>query len=163
MLPKEIVNDSPGFVFSALESSPIFSGPMLASSCAFESAGMVAGSNATLWGPPLTVVNLMASPDLMVRLAGSKRYPFASPTIFISCVAPVIGAIVALPAAGAVAGAAVAGAVAGGVEVSTATLVVSAALLLSPPAQAPKTTALAASANPKNRILSNLRYWVASG
>ena len=32
-------------------------------------------------------------------LAGSKRYPWASPTIFTSCVVPVIGAIVAVPPA----------------------------------------------------------------
>src|SRR5216683_8267866 len=101
-------------------------------------------------------MNLIPSPDLMVRFAGSKRYPFESPIIFTSCVAPVIGAMVALPAAGAVAGDAGAGAAAV-LDVSVATATVSAALLLSPPAQAPRNTVPAASANPKNRILKNLR------
>src|SRR6266550_518902 len=111
MFANETVMDSPGFVFIALESSPIFSDPMFASSCAFESAGTVAGSNATLWGPPETTVNLMPSPALTVMLAGSKRYPFASPTILTSWVVPVMGAIApvagdAAPgAAGAAAGA----------------------------------------------------------
>src|SRR6266581_5941361 len=93
----------------------------------------------------------------MVRFAGSKRYPFASPTIFTSCVAPVIGAMVPPPAAGG-AGAGDAGAGAAAVlAVSVATATVSAALLLSPPAQAPRNAVPAASANPKNRILKNLR------
>src|SRR6202008_2098211 len=102
---KEIVTDSPGFVFSALESSPILSEPMFALSCDFESAGVVAGSKATLWGPPLIPLNLIPSPALMVMFAGSKRYPFASPIIFPSWVAPVIGAMVPPPAAVAEAGA----------------------------------------------------------
>src|SRR5882762_7061797 len=73
MLPNETVIDSPGFIFRLLESSPILSVPMLASSCALTSAGIVAGSNATLCGPPLTTTNFTPSPCLMVKLAGSKR------------------------------------------------------------------------------------------
>src|SRR5205814_5071074 len=105
----------------------------------------------------------MPSPALTVMFAGSKRYPFASPIIFTSCVAPVIGAMVPPPAAGAAgAGAGDVGAgAAAALDVSVPTPAVSAALLLSPPAQAPRKTVLAASANPKKRILKNLRTgWI---
>src|SRR6478735_2380148 len=78
---------------------------MFAPSCACTGAGTLAGSNPMLCGPPLTFVNLMASPAFTVMFAGSKRYPFSSPSIFTSTVFPVAGAAAAAPAAGAAAGA----------------------------------------------------------
>src|ERR1700730_16444356 len=76
---------------------------MLASSCALAASG--SGLKATLCGPPLTLVSLIASPTLIVRFAGSKLYPFSSPSILTSHVFPV-GAIAFPAAAGAAAGAA---------------------------------------------------------
>src|SRR3954462_11831151 len=152
ILAKETVTDSPVFVFMLLESSPILSVPMLASSCGLTSAGIVAGSNATLWGPPLTTTNLMPSPCLTVILAGSKRSPFASPTMLTVFVAPVMGAIATLPVAPAVVedappGVVVVVAVVAAL-VSTATCVVSPGCF-SPPAQAaPRVIAPTATANP---------------
>src|SRR6185437_10290780 len=103
-----------------LESSDISFG-MFALSCAFESAGTVAGSNATLCGPPPTTVNFTASPDLIVISAGSKRYPLSSPIILISCVAPVAATGATAPAAG-VAGVAGFAVLAGGAFVVSAVL-----------------------------------------
>src|SRR6185503_2846804 len=154
MFPKETVTDSPGFIFMLLESSPILSVPMLASSCPFTSAGIVAGSKATLWGPPLTTTNLMPSPCLTVIFAGSNRYPLASPTILAVLVVPVIAAIVPVlvVAPGVVVEVAPPVVVVVVVElVSTATCVVSPGLL-SPPAQAPSTITPTATANSWNRI-----------
>src|SRR2546423_15676829 len=123
-----------------LESSPILSVPILASSCGLTSGGMVAGSNATLCGPPLTTTNLIASPCFMVTLAGSKRYPLASPTMLTVLVAPVAGAIATAPpavppAGGGEGGAGVVVGVGAGV-VSVATCVGSAGFLF-PPSPAP--------------------------
>src|SRR5689334_20777311 len=94
----------------------------------------------------------MPSPALTVMLAGSNRYPFASPIIFTSTVLPVIAAIVPAAAGAAEGVAAGAGAT---VVVSVATPTVSVALLLSPPAQALMTAVLAATASVMKRI-SNL-------
>jgi hypothetical protein len=44
---------------------------MLATSCAFTSAGRSVPSKATLCGPPLTIRNLMPSPAATVISAGS--------------------------------------------------------------------------------------------
>src|SRR5512140_1309259 len=135
---------------------------MFAPSCAWTAAGNLAGSNPTLCGPPLSFSNLIASPAFTVMFAGSKRYPFASPTIFTSTVFPVAGAAEAAPAAGAAAGAAAAPAdeedfaelsVAAGVVVVVVVEDIAAdesvlLAFLSPPAHAPRTNTLARSARP---------------
>src|SRR5580765_3297022 len=108
---------------------------------------MVAGSKATLWGPPLTTTNLMPSPCLTETLAGSKRYPFASPTILTVMVFPVIGAAAAAPPLVGAPPPGVAVVVVVAVLVSTATCVVSAGDF-SPPAQAPSVITPTATANP---------------
>src|SRR5437868_7688012 len=140
---------------------------MFAPSCACTGAGTLAGSNPTLCGPPLTFVNLIASPALTVMLAGSKRYPFSSPLIFTSTVFPVAGAAADAPAAGAAPGAAAAPgdaeafadvSVAAGVVVVVVVVDVTAeesvlVAFLSPPAHAPRTNTLARSARPINCIL----------
>ena len=69
--PSESVNESPGFILRLLESSAMRSVPKFASSCAFESAGTFAGSNATLCGPPFSTTNLMPSPTFAVMFADS--------------------------------------------------------------------------------------------
>src|ERR1700741_4550603 len=150
IFPKETVTDSPLLVFKELESSPILSEPMFASSCGFTSGGIVAGSNATLCGPPLRTTNLMASPCLTVMLAGSKRDPFASPTILTVLVVPVTGAAATAPVVPAVVDAAppaVVVVVVVAALVSTATCVVSEGCF-SPPAHAPSEIIPAATANP---------------
>src|SRR4051812_16425419 len=91
-LPNEIVYVSFGFIIIGLESSETCC-CMLADSCDFASAGICAGSKATLCGPPETMMNLTPSPGLMVTSAGSKRnVPLSSCSIFTSTVCPVIGA-----------------------------------------------------------------------
>src|SRR2546423_191008 len=138
---------------------------MFAPSCACTGAGTLAGSNPTLCGPPLTFVNLIASPALTVMVAGSKRYPFSSPTIFTSTVFPVAGAAAAAPAAGAAPGAAAApddgeafadvSVAAGVVVVVVVDVTVEESVLvafLSPPAHAPRTNTLARSARPCSEV-----------
>src|ERR1700722_3739904 len=162
---KDTVYVSLGAVRSGLLKSPIFAlGPapvcpgMFDASCfALAESAPSAGSvlNATLCGPPVTFVNLTPSPTLMESVAGSKRYPFASPIILTSHVLPVMGAGVpavaaavgaAAPAAGA--GAAAAAAVESGVLVL--------AFLSPPPPHAPSAMTPAVSTTPWNRILSSL-------
>ena len=72
MFANEMTYSSFAFMNIGLESSPAWLG-MLAESCGLTSAGMVAGSNATLCGPPETMMNLMPSPAFTVMSAGSKR------------------------------------------------------------------------------------------
>src|SRR3979411_39517 len=123
-----------------LESSPMCWPGMFASSWAF-TAGSVMPVNWTLCGPPDVMTYLIASPDLMVMLAGSNLSPVASPTIFTSWVAPVGAAGATAPAAGVVV-LGVAVAVAGVAVLVAAALAaaVSVADLVSPP-QAPRAAA----------------------
>src|SRR5688572_10152807 len=75
-------------------------------SAAAAPAGMLSAQNDTLCGGPETIVQRTPSPALMVRLAGSYRYPLASPSMRTSCIVPVIaaeGADGAAPGAGVVA------------------------------------------------------------
>src|SRR5262245_56749700 len=116
---------------------------MLASSWAFASAGIVSGSKAMLCGPPVTLMNLSASPDLIVTSAGSQRYPLSSPIILMSTVLPV-AATLGTVLVGAAPGAAAA---AGGAPAGGAAFVVSAAFS-PPPPHAPSTAAPAKSASP---------------
>src|SRR5687768_13257487 len=146
MFAKETVMVSPGFIFMLLESSPILSVPIFASSCGLTSAGTVATSKATLCGPPETMIHLMPSPCLTVMFAGSNRYPFASPTIFTSWVVPVIGAIVPVaPPAGGVGVLLATWAEPAAVSIPTAVVSPGRA---SPPAQALSPTIATATANP---------------
>src|SRR3954466_10704923 len=133
-----------------LDSSPMCWPGMFASSWALTAAS-VTFWNATLCGPPETMMYLTASPDFTVMLAGSNLYPVASPIIFTSWVVPVAGAAATAPAAGAapvpVLGVAAAVEGAGVLVAAALAAAVSVADLFSPP-QAPRTVAPARSAIP---------------
>src|SRR5690242_17353180 len=72
--------------------------------------GMLSDQKVTLCGWPDTTVQRTPSPRLIVREAGSNRYPPASPSIFTSHVFPVIGCAAAFVVAAVDPGAAAGGA-----------------------------------------------------
>src|SRR5579862_1986496 len=121
---------------------------MFAPNCAATPAGILSAQNVTLCGPPVTLVNLIPSPTLIVIVDGSNRYPCASPIIFTSTVLPVIAA--AVPAAAAPAGAAPPAVAAAGAAAAVVSAGLAALLspVLSPPPHAVSDIALAASTSP---------------
>ena len=145
MLPNETVTDSPGFIFMLLESSPILSVPMFASSCAFDSAGIVAGSNATLWGPPLDDDELDTVALLDGDVGGLETIALRVADHLHFVVVPGDRGHRDRTARGVRAGVVVV--VVTSCVVSTATWVVSAGFF-SPPAQAPSAITPTATANP---------------
>ena len=69
MFANETVMLSPAFIFIVLEVFP--SSPYVRVELSFDIIRNGGRSNATLCGPPETMLNLMPSPALIVMLAGS--------------------------------------------------------------------------------------------